>query len=138
LRGGVHTSCYGRRSAAELRPWGGALDDACITQSIVQWGRFRRLQHDFTSKSLPLSGALSLYSMHNSKFAASFDESELDFRAARITGAREKSMVAFLETVQQKWGRAEGYFKGVLGLDRETQEKVRDVMTVYEKNTTTT
>jgi hypothetical protein len=75
--------------------------------------------------------------MHNSKFAASFDESELDLRAARITGAREKSMVAFLETVQQKWDGTEGYFKEVLGLDRETLEKVRDVMTVYEKNTTT-
>ncbi|KIV99034.1 uncharacterized protein PV09_09261 [Verruconis gallopava] len=73
----------------------------------------------------------------NSKFAASFDENELDYRAARMSGAREESMIAFLKAAQEKWNGADGYFRDVLGLDEQTLDRVREVMTTYEKCITT-
>jgi protein tyrosine/serine phosphatase len=64
----------------------------------------------------------------NSKFAASFDESELDYRAGRMVGAREESMVAFLETVRKKWGGPEGYLMDMLGLDQALLNNVKAVL----------
>lgn len=64
----------------------------------------------------------------NSKFAASFDAGELEYRAERMSGAREESMEAFLEVLEKKWGGAEGYFRKELGLEDDVLDKVKQVL----------
>ena len=49
-------------------------------------------------------------------------------RARRMCGARRESMVALLEEVEKKWGRAEGYLKEVVGLDDEVLRRLVEVM----------
>lgn len=65
----------------------------------------------------------------NSKFAASFKEEELEYRAGRMVGARAESMEAFLRALSERWGNAEGYLRDFLSLSEEVLTKLRAVLT---------
>jgi protein tyrosine/serine phosphatase len=46
-------------------------------------------------------------------------EVEARRRCERMVGARPESMIALLEEIERRWGGAEGYFLGVVGLSEE-------------------
>ena len=50
-------------------------------------------------------------------------------KCERMVGARKESMEALLEEVGRRWGGAEGYFRGVVGLSEEEVRGVREVLT---------
>ena len=67
--------------------------------------------------------------MENPKFRKALgDGDDGRRRAERMVGARQESMRAMLEIVDEKWGGAEGYVKNVVGLSDEDIERVRKVM----------
>ena len=52
-------------------------------------------------------------------------------KCERMVGAREESMWALLKEVESKWGGAEGYFGGVVGLSKEELDGVRELLSVW-------
>ncbi|KAF2799787.1 hypothetical protein K505DRAFT_230267 [Melanomma pulvis-pyrius CBS 109.77] len=52
-------------------------------------------------------------------------------KCERMVGAREESMWALLREVERRWGGAEGYFMGVVGLREDELEEVRGVLSVW-------
>ena len=53
-------------------------------------------------------------------------------KCERMIGAREESMRALIEEVNQRWGGPRGYFKGEVGLTDKEIQMLRTVMTVEE------
>ncbi|KAG9232382.1 putative tyrosine-protein phosphatase [Amylocarpus encephaloides] len=69
--------------------------------------------------------------MKNSKFVQAVGTGEQGRqRAERMLGAREESMSAMLEMVEDKWGSVERYLKEECGLGIEVVERVREVLRI--------
>ncbi|KAF2832420.1 hypothetical protein CC86DRAFT_89273 [Ophiobolus disseminans] len=58
-----------------------------------------------------------------------YGEIEARRKCERMVGAREESMAALLAEVESRWGGAEGYFGGVVGLASEEIRSVRQILT---------
>lgn len=59
-----------------------------------------------------------------------YGEREAQRRCERMVGARAESMEGLLEEVGRRWGGAEGYFRGVVGLSEGEVGRVREVFSV--------
>ncbi|KAF2840779.1 putative tyrosine-protein phosphatase [Patellaria atrata CBS 101060] len=65
--------------------------------------------------------------LKNAAFVAAVGD-QAPYRAERMLGARPESVIAMLEMVERRWGGAEGYVRGVCGLEVWEVERVRRVM----------
>lgn len=59
-----------------------------------------------------------------------YGEIEARRKCERMVGARQESMLALLVEVERKWGGAEGYFDGVVGLTKGETESVKRILTI--------
>ncbi|KAF2743804.1 hypothetical protein M011DRAFT_409818 [Sporormia fimetaria CBS 119925] len=53
-------------------------------------------------------------------------------KCERMVGARPESMRALIAEVEKKWGGAEGYFRGIVGLKQEEIEGLKNVLIVTD------
>jgi protein tyrosine/serine phosphatase len=60
---------------------------------------------------------------------AEYGEAEAKRKCERMVGAREESMWALLEEVDRRWGGADKYFEGIVGLTSEEIERLKTVLT---------